>query len=245
MITFLRYLYLFWLTSWFVGGFLLLYPIFWLLIQNKKWHKYYFPISKVWAYFFYWVIGVPVKTRFEFKPTPNQVYVYCPNHFSVMDIHLLTRAMPAYFSFVGLHDLLKVPLFGYFYRNFHITVNRQSLRDRYNTYLKCKEAIQNGKNLVIFPEGGIWTTDFPQLSEFKEGPFRIAIELQIPIVPVTIPYNWKMLPVYDFKRLAWHRQEVIFHQPIETKGMNVKEIEKLMAQTYQVIDKELKSKFNQ
>jgi 1-acyl-sn-glycerol-3-phosphate acyltransferase len=129
------------------------------------------------------------------------------------------------------------------YRHIHILVNRGSLRNRYETFQKCKKAIEKDKNLVIFPEGGIWTTDFPQLSPFKDGPFRIAIEAQVPIVPVTIPYNWKIMPLLDFKRLSWHRSHIIFHTPIETKGLTSADVDKLKAQTFVVIEAELKAYF--
>ena len=160
-----------------------------------------------------------------------------------MDIPLLTLTMPSFFVFVGLHDLEKIPLFGYMYQKIHITVNRGSLRNRYQTFQKSKDALDAGKNLLIFPEGGIWTTDFPKISEFKEGPFRIAIEKQVPVIPVTIPYNWKLLPVFDASKLRWHRQTVVFHEPIETQGMTLADLPKLREQTYRVIENQMKEFF--
>lgn len=239
----LQWIYFFWCLIWFLIGFLLCLPFFLIIIPNKKWHPLYYWFSKGWAVLFYTMIFIPVKRVYHFKAQKDQAYIYCPNHFSYMDITLLTLTMPAYFVFVGLHDLKKIPVFGYIYRSFHITVNRASLRDRYKSFLRAKEAIQEGKNLLIFPEGGIWTEDFPEVSEFKEGPFRIAIELQIPIVPVTIPYNWKMIPVFDISRLKWHRQEIIYHPPISTEGLQMKDLPTLQAQTRAVIEKELKQYF--
>lgn len=233
-------LYFFWMAWWFVLGYLLILPFILIILQNPKWHKYYYPLTWFWAKLFYTLIFIPVKKTWHFTPDKNQQYIYCPNHFAFLDIPILTLTMPAFFAFVGLHDLKKIPIFGYMYQKIHITVDRGSLRDRYATYQKAKDALKNGKNLVIFPEGGIWTEDFPCLSPFKEGPFKIAIDLQIPIVPVTIPFNWKMMPLFDYKRLAWHKQEVIFHQPIYPTGLNAKEVAKLSQQTYQVIDTQLK-----
>ena len=238
-----QWIYFIWAAFWFLLGFLILYPYFLVIIPRKKWHKYYYWPSKMWALMFYTMIGIPVKKIWHFKPQKGQVAVYCPNHFSFLDIPLLTLTMPSFFVFVGLHDFENVPLFGYFYRNIHITVNRGSLKNRYLSFQKSQQAIDDGKNLLIFPEGGIWTEDFPKLSPFKDGPFRIAIEKQVPIIPVTIPYNWKFIPLLDVKRLHWHRQEVIFHKPIETTGMTIKDLKHLKEQTYSVIDGQLKSYF--
>ncbi len=237
----LQRLYFIWMAWWFVFGFLLILPFILLILQREKWHKYYYPLTWFWAKMFYTFNLIPVRKVWHFTPSKKQQYVYCPNHFAFLDIPILTLTMPAFFAFVGLHDLKKIPVFGYMYRKIHITVDRASARDRYATFQKSKEALTNGKNLVIFPEGGIWTEDFPKLSAFKEGPFRIAIETQVPIVPVTIPFNWKMMPVFDYKKLAWHRQEVIFHEPIPTKGMTLKDTKALQQQTYEVINQQLRA----
>jgi 1-acyl-sn-glycerol-3-phosphate acyltransferase len=100
------------------------------------------------------------------------------------------------------------------------------------------EAINEGKSLVIFPEGGMAEKD-PVLSKFKDGAFRIAIEKQIAIVPVTIPYNWIILPPDQFL-LRWHKLKVIFHEPLETTGMTLADIDLLKHRLFTIIDQELK-----
>lgn len=101
------------------------------------------------------------------------------------------------------------------------------------------EAIDEGKNLVIFPEGGIMTLKDPVMARFKDGAFRIAIEKQIAIVPVTIPYNWIILPPDQFL-LRWHPLKVIFHEPIDTAGLLTKDTDILKQRLFTIIDDELK-----
>ena len=138
----------------------------------------------------------------------------------------------------------KIPLFGYMYRKLHITVDRGSLKSRYTTLLRSAEAIDHGKSLVIFPEGGIVSQKMPQMAKFKDGAFRIAIDKQIPVIPVTIPHNWIILP--DSTILPkWGTTKVIFHEPISTLGMDATEIEALKKKTYDVIDAELKRHNNE
>ena len=79
----------------------------------------------------------------------------------------------------------------------------------------------------------------PAMAKFKDGAFRIAIEKQIAIVPVTIPYNWIILPPDQFL-LRWHKLKVIFHEPVETKGMTLAEIDTLKLRLFKIIDQELK-----
>ncbi|MCU9611729.1 1-acyl-sn-glycerol-3-phosphate acyltransferase, partial [Escherichia coli] len=91
-----------------------------------------------------------------------------------------------------------------------------------------------GISLVIFPEGTI-PENPPFLGQFKDGAFRLAIEKQIPVVPVTIPYNWLILPD-DGKWLGKpNKAMAVFHEPISTVGLTMSDIKMLMDQTHQII----------
>jgi len=165
-------------------------------------------------------------------------YIFCPNHFSYLDIP--TMGLNAINTvFVGKSEMEKVVLFGWVYKKLHITVNRQSLKSRYSTFVSSLEAIDEGKNLVIYPEGGIITTHPPAMTRFKNGAFRVAIEKQIPIVPVTIANNWIILPE---NLLLGHRTvKVIYHEPIPTTGLTINDLQPLKEKVALVITNELKS----
>lgn len=149
-------------------------------------------------------------------------------------------------TYVGKIEISKIPLFGYMFKRLHIPVDRQNFRSGYNTFNRSKEELDNGKNLVIFPEGGIITTSPPELARFKEGAFRIAIEKQVPIVPVTIPFNWKILP--DKKKLrinkSIHPLRIIVHKPIDTSQMTLDDLDNLKKTTFEIIGQEIKQQNN-
>jgi 1-acyl-sn-glycerol-3-phosphate acyltransferase len=130
----------------------------------------------------------------------------------------------------------KIPLFGFMYRKLHITVDRGRLMSRYSTYKQSVQAIDQGKSLVIFPEGGIVSTDFPKMARFKDGAFKLATHKQIPIVPVTIATNWILLPD-ESKGLKWHPIRVIFHEPVYPSG---RDEASLKQEVYNTIDAELR-----
>ena len=136
-----------------------------------------------------------------------------------------------------------LPLFGFMYRKLHITVDRARLKSKYDTFIKGRKAIDDGKSLVVYPEGGIYTQQPPHLVRFKDGAFRLAIEKQIPIVPVTIPNNWIILPPDEFL-LRWGIVKVIFHEPIETKGMLLTDQDQLKDKVFKTIDDELRKNEN-
>ncbi len=240
----MRWLYFLWLCLWFFLGFFILFPFFLIIIQNKKWHKYYYYLAKTWAKVFYVMIGIKIKI-IGLENIQKKPLIFCANHFSYLDIPLLTYCIPHFFVFVGLHNLGKIPLFGYMYRNIHILVNRASLKDRYRSFQDTQNAIKEGKSLVIFPEGGIWTTDFPLLSPFKDGAFRLALQTKTDILPVTLVNNWQMMPLLDIKRLTPKHQTVIFHNPISPIPQNNpnEEIKRLQNECFEVIAKTLEQYF--
>jgi 1-acyl-sn-glycerol-3-phosphate acyltransferase len=118
-------------------------------------------------------------------------------------------------------------------------VDRANLKSRVNTILRSKKALDDGKSLMIFPEGGIITKKPPHMAHFKDGAFRIAIEKQIPIVPVTIPLNWIILPDHQLMRLHRGIVKVIFHEPIETKTYTLEKIDDLKNKVFDIINTEL------
>ncbi len=78
----------------------------------------------------------------------------------------------------------KIPLFGFMYRKLHITVDRTKLKSRVNTLKKSMKAIDEGKSLVIFPEGGISMDG--RLLPIKTGISRILMTHPVPVLPVGI-----------------------------------------------------------
>ena len=195
-------------------------------------------INRLWAKLLFVFVVLPYKVECRSKLDPKRTYIFCPNHFSYLDIPTM-GLNPVNAIFVGKNDMEKVPLFGFMYRRLHITVDRGSLRSRGNTVLASLKAIDEGKSLVIYPEGGIVTTDPPHMKDFKDGAFRAAIEKQIPVVPVTIPFNWIILPDKNPITLWAGKIKVIFHEPIETTGMTSNDIKKLKDEVDFVIASEL------
>jgi 1-acyl-sn-glycerol-3-phosphate acyltransferase len=156
-----------------------------------------------------------------------------------MDIPTLCFALPGYFKFIGKASLAKVPLFGYTFKHLHIPVNRSNTKSKFESIQKSLEAIEMGRSVAYFPEGTIPKVKQPAMIQFKDGAFRVAIEKQVPIVPITIPYNWLILP--DDGKFTPHRHlmKAIIHEPIDTKGMTLEDLESLKKKTYDIIHQEL------
>jgi 1-acyl-sn-glycerol-3-phosphate acyltransferase len=230
--------YTFYAALIFVTLFILLLPFFCIPIIFKSRYQWTGVLNRIWAKIFFGLLFFKHKVELRFTPSSKGQYIFCPNHFSYLDIPTM-GLNPINSIFVGKNDMEKVPLFGWMYRKLHITVDRNSLKSKYSTIINSLKAVDEGKNLMIFPEGGMLTTEPPKMVRFKDGAFRVAIEKQIPIVPVTIPFNWIILPDGSWtpkRRLL----KVIYHEPLETKGLTLEDIATLRQKTYEIIDQELK-----
>jgi len=236
-----KVLYTIYASLIFIIGFSIVFLVSFVLIQNKRWHKHARYLNLIWAKFFFPLIFLPVEIDIRFNLKKGQNYVLCPNHFSYFDIPIVALT-PCSFIYVGKTSMEKIPFFGYWYRKLHITVDRNSLNSKYNTLMKAKSAVREGHSVLMYPEGGIITAGPPKMGKFKDGPFRVAIEEQIPLVPVTIPFNWIILPDDDLL-MNHHKAKIIYHQPFDTKGLTLDDVGSLKERTFSVIQNELNKHF--
>lgn len=235
-----RFLYLVWAAFWFMLSFLVLFPFFWLSIQRQSWQSASVWVNRVWCLFFFPVAFLRVKKKVLFQPQAKDVYIYCVNHASYLDIPVLTYVLPGFTAFMGKSSIGKVPLFGYMFRNLHITVNRRSAKDKARALQQSEAFLKQGRSLIFFPEGGIRKKKQPGLAPFKDGAFRLAMELKIPVVPVTLPFNWKILPDSNMLQPNPGTVQAVIHEPIYPSVYAEGDIEAFKQDVFRIIEAELK-----
>ncbi len=238
----IQQLYTIWCAIVFAGVFLVLFPFFLIIIIIPSWHQHSYYLNRVWAWTALRLVGIPANLQGSEKLEKDQQYVYCSNHFSLLDI-LSFGFTPQPVVYVGKESLAKIPLFGFVFRRLHVTVNRRSMKNSYQALERAIEKMGESRSLVMYPEGGIYSKDIPRMVRFKDGAFRAAITKQIPVVPVTLPDNWIILPDSKIPLISRKEMRMIFHDPIPTDGLNMKDVAALKEQVYDVIEKEL-NKFN-
>lgn len=142
---------------------------------------------------------------------------------------------------MGKDSLERIPLFGIFFKKgMDISVNRGSIRDSQRALDRAKADLQNGISIAIFPEGTV-SADAPQLRPFKNGPFKLAAECGVEIVPLTFYNNWLILP--DEKNIKKGGRpgivKVKIHKPIPIVENSDAAIKALKIETYNTIAKSL------
>jgi len=217
--------------------FLLIFPFFLLFSLNVKWHKWAYKLDHLWALIYFPLVFIKTQIKYIGKQPGEGPVIYCANHFSTIDIPSLAL-LPKQACYVGKASIKKVPLFGYMFKTLHITVNRSSLKDRGRAYKNYAEAISQGKSLFIYPEGGISSRQIPKQSSYKDGAFRIAIEQKVPIVPITIPFNWQVLPDGEWL-IKKYFIKLVVHEPIDTSGLTLKDLPVLKEKVYAIIQNQI------
>ena len=219
-----------------------LFPFFVICFQSKKTIPLAYKLYQFWANTLFWSIGMFPKKIFKSKIDRTRNYIITPNHFSFLDVPLVGSG-PLPVSFMGKAELAKVPLFGYIYKRFNVLVDRKDPQSRRKAMEQSKRFLDEGRSMVIFPEG-TQSQIAPEMGKFKKGAFILAIEKQLPVIPVTILENWKILPGDNKFLMSWGVPTAIYHEPIETKGLNSEDVDALSERVKNIIDTELKKHYN-
>lgn len=212
-------------------------PVLLILTSDEKYYPTFWKLVRLWSFLLIYGMGFRLKIDRVQEILPNQSYMFCPNHGSFMDPFVLIAMTKNPIVFVGKKELVKIPIFGFFYKKVVIMVDRSSAKSRKRVYEMAKKRLVNGTSVAIFPEGLVPTEDVV-LAPFKNGAFSLAIEHQIPIVP-QVYYDCKRYFSWDFFKGRPGTFRIKQHRFIETTGMTAADMDTLKAQTFEVIYNDL------
>ena len=167
------------------------FPVILATILSEKTYPLFFKIARIWAKIILIGMGFNYKISGAAIFEEGKSYVLVANHTSMTDIMLMLVLVKNHpFVFVGKKELAQIPIFGFIYKRVCILVDRNSSKSRFQVFERAQKRIQQGLSICIFPEGGV-PEEHIVLDEFKDGAFRIAIEHQLPIVPMVFYDNKK------------------------------------------------------
>lgn len=196
-------------------------------------------MRKIWAYIIFTPIGMWVKVEGKEHLEGINKFIYAPNHGSYLDIPASTIALPGVLCYMAKEELARFPIFGYFFKTIDLSVKRSSARNAYSAFLEMGKRLEEGQKPVIFPEGTIPITA-PRLGNFKVGAFGLAIEKQVPIVPVTMIDNATRFPNRKPLIARPGKIRVKIHRAIPTDNLKVEDSETLKLKVFTIIEEELK-----
>lgn len=198
-----------------------------------------YDLCRLWAdiCFFFW--GFKHRNLFEGDYNPNHPVVIVFNHISFMDIPVLMKTFrKRHVRILGKAEMAKVPLFGFIYKQAVVMVDRSSAEARATSMRKMKEILENNISVVIAPEGTFNTTDNP-LKTFYNGAFKLAIEMQVPILPVLILDTYNRMHYKSVFSLKPGITRSVFLQEISVKQFKLNDSEALKEKVYHVMEEGL------
>lgn len=209
-----------WFYLWMLIIIVILSPFLLIFTIDERLYKYFFFCAKIWANLMLFGMGFIPKLYGENYFQKGQSYMLTSNHTSMMDIMMMLYLAKSPFVFVGKKELARMPIFGYFYKRTCILVDRANVKSRHAVFNECQRRIQQGNSICIFPEGGIPDDTSIVLDTFKDGAFRLAIEHQMPIVPISFPDNKKKFSYVFFSGYPGILRAFI-HPVEQTKGLQL------------------------
>ena len=212
---------------------ILLFPVLLVSISREKWYPFFFRLARFWAKFILVGMGFVWIIEKEQPIEKDKSYMFIANHTSMVDIMLMLVSIRNPFVFVGKKELAKIPLFGFFYRKTCILVDRSSAKSRQAVFLRAQRRLKQGLSICIFPEGLVPEEEVP-LAEFKDGAFRLAINHQIPIVPLTFLDNKKRFS-YTFFSGGPGQMRVFIHKFLDTTGLVIEDTKELKNKAFSII----------
>lgn len=217
---------------------LVMLPVLVISSSREKWYPAFFWQARIWAGFILLGMGFLPKIKKGQKLEKGKSYMLVANHTSMTDIMLMLVVMKSPFVFVGKKELARIPLFGYFYKRTCILVDRGNQRSRKEVFDRAQKRLSEGTSICIFPEGGVPDDRSLILDTFKDGAFRLAIDHQIPIVPIVFYDNKKRFS-YKFFSGSPGKMRVKILPFIPTAGKTQIDKKELREQTRAVILEEL------
>jgi len=139
--------------------------------------------ARAWARAILATTGVRVKVSGLEHLEPGRSYVFAANHQSIYDIPILFATIPAQLRIVAKESLGRIPFMGWhLHRAGHLLVDRRNPGP--DIVQKMRRLVSESSSLIVFPEGTRSVDG--EIGRFKKGPFLVAADARLPVVPVTI-----------------------------------------------------------
>ena len=185
--------------------------------------------------------GVRVQTVGLDTLDPARTYIFMSNHVSNLDPPITIPLIPRRTSVMVKKELFKFPILGQAMRmGSLVPVDRGNRDAGIESVRSAKQVVAQGLNMTIYVEGH--RSFDGKLLPFKKGPFYLAMECGVPVVPVTITGTHEVMPKGRFA-IKPGMVTVIFHPPIEPKDFGSRDC--LMEKVRAAIDSGLPQQFRQ
>ena len=172
--------------------------------------------ARAWARLILKTTGVRVHVSGLQHLQPGRSYVFAANHQSIYDIPILFSSIPAQLRIVAKQSLGRIPFMGWhLHRAGHLLVDRR--RPGPDIVQKMRRLAGESSSLIVFPEGT--RSADGAVGRFKKGPFLVAIDAGLPVVPVSLAGSRHVMKKGRLM-VCPGQVELTVHEPIPTAGVS-------------------------
>lgn len=209
------------------------------ILLNQKWGKFSFVFVRLWAHFFSIPSFIFFKTHNRELVDKSKSYIFIINHTSFMDAPAIAASTPIQLRALGKKELSKVPIFGFITSRLAVWVDRSDQKSRTKSIDKLINTLDKGISILVAPEGTRNASNQPLLT-FYNGPFRLAIETGIPIIPLVIHNAKKLMP-----RGQWGVRPGTVHSyflpEIDCSGLTEDDLPELKQKVFDIMKNKIES----
>lgn len=231
--------YTFYVVLIFLATLFVVLPFYFLLsiFPSPQSRKMVWRLTTIWSRLWLRLTGMWVKVYGQLPEAEK--FIVVANHVSYLDPVVIYDVLPFYFRPLAKHEIKKVPLFGFVYSQIALLVDRSSVQSRATSMRAMQDALHNECSIFMYPEGTFNETEEP-LKSFFDGAFRLALEAQIPILPIIFPDTknrwhpsiwWKMWP-------GQNRAFIIDVIPVQ--GLSIEDIASLKNEVHTKMSEKIK-----
>jgi 1-acyl-sn-glycerol-3-phosphate acyltransferase len=166
-----------------------------------------------WASLYTWLNPAwRVRVEGREKVDPRAAYVMVANHQSFVDILVLFRLF-VHFKWVSKIEMFRIPAIGWNMRlNRYIPLRRGQRDSIAEMMVACEKTLGEGNSVMMFPEGT--RSADGRLKDFKHGAFTLALNSQVPILPIVVEGTARALPKHGFVLRGPHAIRIRILDPI-------------------------------
>ena len=197
--------------------------------------------ARAWSWLILKTTGVRVTVQGLDRITPGTTYIFVSNHQSIYDTPVVFSSLPYQLRIIAKESLAKFPVLGWHLkRGKHLFVDRQN-PDRAGIFNRWR-ALVSEASLIVYAEGT--RSRDGHVAKFKAGSFLLAIEAQLPIVPVALIGTRRVMPK---GRLRTEPADVvlIIHDPIQPPALDaptIHDARRLAERVHEIVAKTVEAR---
>ena len=145
-----RVIWRIWFYVLFTISIIIMFPFLLVLTSDEKHYPVFWRFIRVLSKTLIYGTGFRIDKTVQQKIDRNKSYMFCPNHSSLLDPFILAAMSKNPIVFIGKKELVKIPVFGFFYKKTVIMVDRNCVKSKKRVYQMAKKRLQTLKYLSIF-----------------------------------------------------------------------------------------------